>query len=100
MQDALQQGSFLVPFGEDLLGAILFRKRVTIVKFTAHLLPNWVLKGRPFRDTFWETWGMSGALFWILFWTSFWTSFGFILDVILETLVGTLLGRLGAPLAG
>ena len=96
MQDALQQGSFLVPFGEDLLGAILLQKRVTVVNFTVYLPPNWVPKRRPFRDTFWETWGMSGALFW----TSFWTLFGFILDVILETLVGTLLGRLGAPLAG
>ena len=100
MQDALQQGSFLVPFGEDLLGAILLQKRVTVVNFTAYLLPNWVPKRRPFRDTFWETWGVSGTSFWTLFRMSFWTSFGFILDVILETLAGTLLGRLGAPLAG
>ena len=99
-QDPFGQGRFFGTLWETCSGRFGMRKRVTVVKFTVHLPPNWVPKRRAFRDAFWERWGVSGNSFWTSFWMSFWTSFGFILDIILETLAGTLLGRLGAPLTG
>ena len=82
-QDQRGRRCFLVPSGGTCPGRFSMRKRVTVIKFTVHLLPNWVPKdvhfgrpsgrhggcqGRYFGDHFGCHFGRHLDSFWMSFW--------------------------------